>query len=113
MSIADTAAEPEAGTSSDIGSDTVGAADVSLQALAVAADPALSGLQGAYHANHTFDVGSLASDAHAYDAHVALVLDPGLLPEIDSMLDHLTSSPDLFDVPAMDFGGAADDATST
>ena len=51
-------------------------------------------------------------DAHTYDGHVALVLDPGLLPEIDSMLDLLTSSHDLFDVPAMDIGGS-DDVTST
>jgi hypothetical protein len=87
---------------------------LSLHALAVAADPALAGLGGTYQTGHAYDVGDLGqSDTHAYDAHVALVLDPGLLPEIDSMLDLLTSSHDLFDVPVMDFVGASDDATST
>jgi hypothetical protein len=93
----------------------VGEADaLSLHPLAVAADPALAGLSGIYQTGHAYDGGDLGqSDAHAYDGHVALVLDPGLLPEIDSMLDLLTSSHHLFDVPAMDIGGASDDATST
>ena len=102
------------GAPSDIGSEIADAADaLSLHALAVAADPALAGLPGNYQSSQAYDGVNLAQgDAHTYDGHVALVLDPGLLPEIDSMLDLLTSSHDLFDVPAMDIGGS-DDVTST
>ena len=117
MSAAEPAGAPHADVPSDLGSETAGAADLSLHALAVAADPTLAGLPGAYPAGqayHAYDGGDLGQgDTHFYDSHVALVLDPGLLPDIDSMLDLLTSSHDLFDVPAMDIGGALDDATST
>jgi hypothetical protein len=50
-------------------------------------------------------------EAHAYDGHVALVLDPALLPDMDSTLDFLTSSPDLFDVPALIIAGDSHDTT--
>ena len=53
------------------------------------------------------------ADDHVYDGHVALVLDPESLPGMDSTLDLLTTSTDLFDVPAMDIGGEWNDATST
>lgn len=49
----------------------------------------------------------------AYDGHVALALDPGVLPDIDTTLDMLTSSHDLFDVPPLDVSGVMDDASST
>lgn len=54
-----------------------------------------------------------AADAHAYDGHVALELDPGLLPDIDSALDLLTSSHQLFDVPALDVASVLDDSLPT
>jgi|GEM_PF-4996834 len=47
---------------------------------------------------------------HEYDGHVALALDAGLLPSIDTALDLLTSSHDLFDVPAVDLGAVADES---
>ena len=115
MNADDPAGASHAGAPSDIGSEIADAADaVSLHALAVAADPTLAGVPGTYQTSQAYDgVGLAQGDAHPYDGHVALVLDPGLLPEIDSMLDLLTSAHDLFDVPAMDIGGASDDATST
>jgi hypothetical protein len=54
-----------------------------------------------------------ASDAQAYDGHVALELDAGLLPDIDSTLDLLTSSHQLFDVPALDVASVLDDSLPT
>jgi hypothetical protein len=56
--------------------------------------------------------GAAFSGAHEYDGHVALALDTGILPDIDSALDLLTSSHHLFDVPAIDLG-AADDSMPT
>jgi hypothetical protein len=53
-----------------------------------------------------------AADANAYDGHVALALDTGVLPDIDSTLDLLTSSHDLFDVPALDVSSTPDDTSS-
>ena len=53
-----------------------------------------------------------AADANAYDGHVALALDTGVLPDIDSTLDLLTSSHHLFDVPALDVSSTPDDASS-
>jgi hypothetical protein len=53
-----------------------------------------------------------ATDANAYDGHVALALDTGVLPDIDSTLDLLTSSHHLFDVPALDVSSTPDDASS-
>ncbi len=54
-----------------------------------------------------------ASDAQAYDGHVALELDAGLLPDIDSTLDLLTSSHQLFDVPVLDVASVLDDLLPT
>ena len=86
----------------------------SLAALAAAADPTLVGLVGAEQPTPVLDDGIPGQvDGHAYDGHVALVLDPGFLPGMDSTLDLLTTSTDLFDVPAMDIGGEWNDATST
>ena len=57
------------------------------------------------------------SEAHGsdggYDGHVALALDTGALPDLDSTLDLLTSSHHLFDVPALDVSSGSDDASST
>lgn len=41
---------------------------------------------------------------HVYDGHVPFALDSDFLPAIDATLDLLTTSADLFDVPAADFG---------
>lgn len=51
-------------------------------------------------------------DTSAYDGHVALALDTGVLPDLDSTLDLLTSSHHLFDVPALDVSGGSSDASS-
>jgi len=51
-------------------------------------------------------------DANVYDGHVALALDTGILPDIDSTLDLLTSSHQLFDVPALDVSSTPDDTSS-
>ena len=53
-----------------------------------------------------------AADANAYDGHVALALDTGVLPDINSTLDLLTSSHHLFDVPALDVSSTSDDTSS-
>lgn len=53
-----------------------------------------------------------AADANAYDGHVALALDTGVLPDINSTLDLLTSSHHLFDVPALDVSSTPDDTSS-
>ncbi|MBX9590260.1 MAG: hypothetical protein K2X43_13210 [Hyphomonadaceae bacterium] len=54
------------------------------------------------------------AETSAYEGHVALALDTGVLPDIDSTLDLLTSSHHLFDVPALDVSSASvDDASST
>jgi hypothetical protein len=60
------------------------------------------------HAYDASDVG--VADAHAYDGHVALALDMDVLPDIDSTLDMLTSSHQLFDVPALDVANVLDDS---
>jgi hypothetical protein len=51
-----------------------------------------------------------AIDSPTYDGHVSLALDAEILPAIDATLDLLTTSTDLFDVPAFDFGHSAGDA---
>ena len=48
--------------------------------------------------------------SQGYDGHVALALDPGAMADVDLTLDLLTSSHQLFDVPALDVG-AFDDAS--
>jgi hypothetical protein len=53
------------------------------------------------------------ADAPAYDGHVALALDLDVLPEIDSTLDLLISSHQLFDVPALDVSSVLDDSLPT
>jgi hypothetical protein len=58
------------------------------------------------------DAVACGPDANAYEGHVALALDTGVLPDIDSTLDLLTSSPDLFDVPALDLSSGQDGASS-
>ena len=58
------------------------------------------------------DVG-LVADGHAYDGHVALVLDADVQPDIESTLDFLTTSHHLFDVPAMDVAMTTDDGAAS
>lgn len=91
-------------------------ADGNLHGLPIAAELGLTALLASDQAEH-FANGGDHSDAHAYDGaydgHVALALDPGVIPDIDATLDLLTSSHDLFDVPAMDLGSTADDALPT
>lgn len=53
-----------------------------------------------------------AFETNGYDGHVALALDTGALPDIDTTLDLLTSSHHLFDVPALDVSSNVDDASS-
>ena len=107
------AGEPPAAVPVDASSETAGGAELpSLALLAVAADPALAGFAVA-QVDPTLDAGAVSqTDSMVYDGHVALVLDPGTLPGMDSTLDLLTTSADLFDVPAMDIGDVGNDATS-
>jgi hypothetical protein len=56
------------------------------------------------------DATGSAADAPVYDGHVALALDTDVLPDIDATLDMLTSSHQLFDVPALDVGNVVDDS---
>ena len=51
-------------------------------------------------------------DVQAYDGHVALALDAGILPDMDSTLDVLTTSHHLFDVPVLDLAWL-DDGSAT
>ncbi len=92
------------------GADDMGALP-SLAALAIAADPALPKpfAEGEPLPAGNLDV-SAPADAHAYDGHVALALDLSELPGMESVLDGLASSPDLFDVPAIDIANGWDDA---
>jgi hypothetical protein len=109
------AGEPLASTSANTGAEAASEAVLpSLAALAVAADPTLAAVAALAEPLPPLDGDILGQgDAHAYDGHVALVLDPALLPDMDSTLDLLTSSPDLFDVPALNIGGDWHDATPT
>lgn len=56
--------------------------------------------------------GATAADVNTYDGHVALALETGVLPALDSTLDLLTSSHHLFDVPALDVSSDPGDASS-
>jgi hypothetical protein len=51
------------------------------------------------------------ADTNAYESHAALALDAVVLPEIDSALDLLTTSPDLFDIPALHLPSVGEDAS--
>jgi hypothetical protein len=53
------------------------------------------------------------ADVGAYDSHVPLVLDSHELAGVDAMLDLLTTSHDLFDVPMLDTPAAADDTSTS
>jgi hypothetical protein len=48
--------------------------------------------------------------SQGYDGHVALALDASAMADVDLTLDLLTSSHQLFDVPALDVG-TFDDAS--
>ena len=85
-----------------------------LAALAVAADPAMALTLGGGALNHADDAGPVSpADAIAYDGHVALALDADALPGINSMLDLLVTSHDLFDIPSIDSVQPFDDSTPT
>jgi hypothetical protein len=110
MSVENPVGEMHPTTTADPASQSGDEADgLSLHALAVAADPTLAGLAGSV----AVDGSGWQSDAASYDSHVALVLDPDVLPDMDNMLDLLTVSHDLFDVPAIDIGGIVGDSTAT
>jgi hypothetical protein len=53
------------------------------------------------------------TDSNAYESHAALALDAVVLPAIDSALDLLTTSPDLFDIPALQLPSGGEDATAS
>jgi hypothetical protein len=116
MSAGEPTEAPEAGTPAELGTETAGGAEAWSLALPIAADPVLAGLAATFHASHVSNGADLGqAEMHAYEGHVALELDTSLLPAIDGMLDLLTSSHDLFDVPAVDIASASasDDASST
>ena len=113
MSDADSPADTGAPASADGGSANAHADVVSLEALPAAADPTLAALQGHGQTLPIYDLESIGrGDLHAYDGHVALALDAADLPGMDTMLDLLTVSHNLFDVPAMDITGGSDDASA-
>jgi hypothetical protein len=87
--------------------NAAGAADLSLGTAELANLLANGQWAGSDHG-----LNSDATDTNGYDAHVALALDTGVLPDIDSTLDLLTSSHHLFDVPALDVSSTPDDASS-
>ena len=87
-------ADPKPPSHSDSGTDDLGPA----AKLALDTGGADLGLLGALAQG----AGVHGDHAQSYDAHVALALDPGFLTDIDSTLDALTSSHDLFDVPVLD-----------
>jgi hypothetical protein len=64
-------------------------------------------------ADFAADATDSVASAPAYDGHVALALDTDVLPGIDAALDMLTSSHDLFDVPAVDVHTIVDDSLPT
>jgi hypothetical protein len=55
----------------------------------------------------------MAADANTYDGHAALALDAAVLPAIDATLDLLTSSPDLFHIPALDLPVGGEDTSGS
>jgi hypothetical protein len=57
--------------------------------------------------------GVVETDSNAYEGHAALALDAVVLPAIDSALDLLTTSPDLFDIPALQLPSGGEDATAS
>ena len=91
-----------------------GADALPLAALAVAADPALALTLGGGALVQAHDVGlATSADAMGYDGHVALALDADALPGINSLLDLLVTSHDLFDIPSIDSVQPFDDSTPT
>ena len=108
MSDADSPADTGAPASADGNADVV-----SLEALPAAADPTLAALQGHGQTLPIYDLEAIGrSDPQAYDGHVALALDAADLPGMDTMLDLLTVSHNLFDVPAMDIAGSSGDGSA-
>jgi hypothetical protein len=57
--------------------------------------------------------GVVETDSNVYEGHAALALDAVVLPAIDSALDLLTTSPDLFDIPALQLPAGGEDATAS
>jgi hypothetical protein len=112
---ADTASTSGASPSTEGSSGAPAAADaLPLDTLAAAADPALVSTIFVGAVGDMTDAGAaLDVDAMHYDAHVALTLDTDALPAMDSLLDLLVTSHDLFDIPAIDAVSPLDDATST
>jgi hypothetical protein len=56
---------------------------------------------------------AVASDGNAYDGNAALALDAVVLPAVDSALDLLTSSADLFDIPALQLPTGGEDTSGS
>jgi hypothetical protein len=82
-----------------------------LAALALAADPILA---PTLYGDAPAGAAPVAlADATQYDGHVALALDADALPALDSMLDLLVTSHDLFEIPAIDSVSPLDDSTPT
>jgi hypothetical protein len=88
----------------DAGPDQLWSVDAEGGALLVAQGSAANVDAGALVAdNLVLDAGAgLESAAHAYDGHVPMALDGHELASVDATLDMLASSPDLFDVPALE-----------
>ena len=95
------------------GTGPAGGAELpSLALLAVAADPALAQQIGAGQPDPYSTEVSSGRQTATSTTGTSHSFDPGFLSGMDSTLDLLTTSTDLFDVPAMDVDGTWNDGTS-
>ncbi len=117
MSVESNSSHSAAGTGAEATGETGQATDAPVAELHVAPDTIGLELVRLLAETHTTDLAADATggvaDAAAYDGHVALALDTDVLPDIDATLDMLTSSHQLFDVPALDVENVVDDSLPT
>jgi hypothetical protein len=117
MSVQSNSSQASAGTDGEPTGETGHAADAAAAELGLPADAL--GLQivqllaESHPSAPASDSVDGLADASAYDGHVALALDTDILPDIDATLDMLTSSHQLFDVPALDVANVIDDSLPT
>jgi hypothetical protein len=117
MSAHNNSVESSRGTDADTAGGAGQATDAGVGELHLAPDAIGSELVRLLSETHPADFAADATDgvagAPVYDGHVALALDTDVLPGIDAALDMLTSSHDLFDVPAVDVHTIVDDSLPT
>jgi hypothetical protein len=114
MSVETNSSQSSTGTGVQATGETTQATDAPTAELQLSSDSIGLELVRLLAEDHPADIaadatGSMA-DAAVYDGHVALALDTDVLPDIDATLDMLTSSHQLFDVPALDVANVVDDS---